>query len=353
MAVLDYCKGVFTSPVTLNGLGQANDGQSVEAAGERWLLADDSVNGGIWITSAGDWERAPDLNDPADFVWGTTVHIQGGNRYFGSEWYYNGIDNPTIDATSLYFNLRTYGAPESDLLDVQESHIEGLGLSFVDGGTIGLGPGQAYVPALGKVLSVDADQTAARLTGATDMVYYAYLEEYPAGSGLGRLRLIVTEPGAPYLGSARTQSDDPTARYLGMLRNAGSLMPFAHRIYGGSTVKVDYLNVRAGSGGRILNGFTGDTLAHTIEVGPGAVTAANRLVPASAQAAEVFAVTTGSAEKYLGPDLTNISYATTQTAAVGADYRDIPVDDVPAIYYQLANSADALTLYVTGYYERR
>jgi hypothetical protein len=53
-------KGVFTSPTTLSGLsGQANDSVAVEGAGERWLVADQTVSGGVWVAAAGAWTPAP------------------------------------------------------------------------------------------------------------------------------------------------------------------------------------------------------------------------------------------------------------------------------------------------------
>lgn len=232
-------KGVFTSPIVLSGYGQASDGVAVLGAGERWLVTANAHNNGLWETAAGAWTRAPELSLSSHFVWGaeqTIVRVKGGNRYPLSEWAYNGVDNPTLGADTLYFEPRFVPRDEA-ANDPLTSYIEGLELYYVDDNTVGISPGRAYVPGLGKVLTVESGQTA-MVPGGVNVLYYGYLEEYPAGSGDGRLRLITTEPGAPYLGSAATQLDDATARYLGILRkdNAGKLIQFEDEVLGGSTV---------------------------------------------------------------------------------------------------------------------
>lgn len=289
MAVV--AKGVFTSPVTLSGLGQASDGQQVVATGERWLVTGNGPANGLYVSQSGAWVRAPELDESRDFVWGndnTVVRVRGGSEWGNSEWAYNGADNPTIGLDTLYFAVRLkYYASET--ATELTSYIEGLGLYHVGGSTVGLTPGRAYVPGLGKVLTVASNQTKT-VPGGANALYYAYLEEYPAGSGLGRLRLITTEPDEPYLGSARTQADDNTTRYLGMLKNGagGGLMLFEMEVMGGATALVLYGTFDESTELVAYSGPFPDYFSQSTQevvMGPSAPTAGARLVsPASRQA---------------------------------------------------------------------
>ena len=351
MAVV--AKGVFTSPVTLSGFGQASDGQQVTEAGERWLVAGNGPGNGLYVTQAGAWVRAPELNESGDFVWGndnTVVRVRGGNEWGMSEFGYNGIDNPTIGLDTLYFAVRLKYYASSTATELT-SYIEGLGLSFVDLTTVSLSPGRTYVSGLGKVLTVEANQTATRLTG-NNALYYAYLEEYPAGSGLGRLRLITTAPGAPYLGSARTQSDDTTARYLGMLRNdgAGALIPFGCELMGDGTVFYQYtMNHLSG----VPPVFQGTATTNTpTDIGPDAAIAANRLVSPATQTVHLLVETTANhvavGMPYVAGAVPAVAVPPSALAYVFAR-----LSEEQEIYYKNFNAAGQTSLYVAGYFDRR
>ena len=359
-------KGVFTSPITLSGTGQASDGQAVLGAGERWLVTGNGVGNGVWITSLDAWTRAPELDSSADFVWGaeqTIVRVKGGNQYALSEFAYNGADTPILGADTLYFQLR-FKPLEAVSNDPLKSYIESLELYYVDDNTVGLSPGRAYVLGLGKVLTVGSDQTAT-VPGGVNALFHTYLEEYPAGSGLGRLRLISTGPAEPYLGSAATQSDDITTRYLGILRkdNVGKLKQFEDHVLGGNTVFRRY------NGSWDSNAVGQEATSETVQyasVGTQSPVAGSRLVgPGARTVYMMLKVRSTTAGVPANAFLSRVPFPVNPTLVVDTHifraaelatqyfYAFAGLDEFQRVGYRAQTGGSNIVPYLAGYYESR
>lgn len=254
MSELAHVKGVFTSPITLSGTGQASDGQSVAAAGEEWLVTANGVDNGVWVTSLTGWTRRTDLDASGDFTWGQWLAVQGGNTYYGSTWYYNGIDNPTLGADTLYFNQRERGyvlqggqgidfdppfinvAQEAE--EGQEHFLSGLKLVWVSATSLTIKAGSAWVPGagaggMGAIVTLEGDTTLSGLTLGAAGLYHIYLYE---SNQTGAIEIASQGPeSVSYFDEARVKGPDggvdETRRYIGSVYQSATntIAKFSHR----------------------------------------------------------------------------------------------------------------------------
>jgi hypothetical protein len=86
--------------------------------------------------------------------------------------------------------------------------------------------GTAYIPGLGRRVTVSADITLNALALPASVWHYAYLYE---SAGTAAIELVTTAPAAPYMGTARTKTGDTSRRFIGAFRSGtnGGVLGFA------------------------------------------------------------------------------------------------------------------------------
>lgn len=86
--------------------------------------------------------------------------------------------------------------------------------------------GTAYIPGLGRRVTVSADITLNALALPASVWHYAYLYE---NAGAAAIELVTTAPAAPYMGTARTKTGDTSRRFIGAFRSGtnGGVLGFA------------------------------------------------------------------------------------------------------------------------------
>lgn len=358
MARLEHVKMVFTLPVTLSGFGQVSDGEIVIGPDERVLVTGNGAGNGIYNTTALDWVRSPDLANSADFTWPIEIDVKHGNTYHDSIWYYASADSPTLGVDTLYFRLR-WKAEDDVGTTENNTQLDGLVLYYENANTIGVTPGTAHIQGLGKAVKVEANMTANVPTGTNNMTY-CYLEEYPSGSGLGRLRLITTAPAAPYLGNAAYQAGDPTTRYLGIVKrdNSGNVIPFEDEAMGGGTVFRQYTLSHTSTSLTVVSEYTG--LPASTNIGPSATLPINALVPASAETVWLLGYarqTTGAASvARIGkptPGSGTPAGVVGSTGNVNTYAYQLAALDNGLLHYAANVTGLVMGAYVAGYYDRR
>lgn len=120
------------------------------------------------------------------------------------------------------------------------SRISGLRLSVdVDGLTVRVGPGSAYVPESRRI-STDTDLTTTLVAPAASQWRHIYL--YLA-SDVPTVEAVTTLPAAPYQGTARLKTGDATRRYLGSIYvgTDNKLTPIRHESPGQYANRIVYL----------------------------------------------------------------------------------------------------------------
>lgn len=110
---------------------------------------------------------------------------------------------------------------------VFSDYIGGLAMEWVDGTSLRVTSGNAYVPSLGYVINSPSAITKSSLALATSTWYHVYLF---SNAGAPDVEIVTTAPSAPYSGSARAKSADTSRRYIGSVRTdgAGNIKPFTH-----------------------------------------------------------------------------------------------------------------------------
>ncbi|MGP6426303.1 hypothetical protein [Pseudomonas pharyngis] len=86
--------------------------------------------------------------------------------------------------------------------------------------------GTAYIPGLGRRVTVSSDITLSGLALPASVWHYAYLYE---NAGAAAVELVTTAPSAPYMGTARTKTGDTSRRFIGAFRSGtnGGVLGFA------------------------------------------------------------------------------------------------------------------------------
>lgn len=111
---------------------------------------------------------------------------------------------------------------EGAKLWTHKGHMDGLILEWVDGTTLRLTSGSAFIEGLGYAVAVPAPITKSGLSLAAGSWYHVYLR---LNAGVPDVEVVTTAPAAPYNGTARSKGGDATRRYLGtFLTNSGGGM---------------------------------------------------------------------------------------------------------------------------------
>jgi hypothetical protein len=107
---------------------------------------------------------------------------------------------------------------------VGPAYLQGLLPVWNSGTSISLGTGMAYIPGLGKSVSVTSVLTLSGLSLVADTWYWLYLYD---NAGTPAIELVTTTPTVPYSGTARTKTGDTSRRFVFAVRTIGtSLAPF-------------------------------------------------------------------------------------------------------------------------------
>jgi hypothetical protein len=140
--------------------------------------------------------------------------------------------------------------------------IEGLLPVWGVGGTsVSVTPGSAYVPGIGRNITVASTLTLSSLSLTINTWYYLYLY---LNSGVPSIELSSTVPLDPYCGSARTKTGDTSRRFVAALKSApdGTLFAFQWM----NTGYIQYCTVLNGAPFRCVTGGTATT-ATTVALG--------------------------------------------------------------------------------------
>jgi hypothetical protein len=389
MTELAHVKGVFTGPVALSGLGEASDGQSVFAAGEEWLVTANGVDNGVYVTDTGAWSRRSDLNDSADFVWGKWLQVASGNKYYGSEWYYNGVDNPTLGADTLYFNLRSYGYPARSGPGLEEdppllqlpprfaASFDYFGLSLTERGIasgtvphniagwlqgfkvtwnspdIVASTGNIYIEDEGNVFNtIDTDEvTPVSLT--TNELYYLYT--YASAIGTLGLELSPSAPGIGDVGGGYYKDSglDSTRRYLMTIKAKSAGIPYLFHMWSfGRQVLVRYLENVLASPFEIAAANT-STTAVTRNLGATG-TSPFKLVPVSCHTARLRVKTNANAGVNFGNSDAGagVIVANVPRGPGGCEI-DVPLASDQTFTHWNDAASGSTDLHVVGYWDHR
>jgi hypothetical protein len=378
-------KGVLEANTTLSGTMTTADGVVVNDGD--YMLAAAQASGtqnGIWIAHAGAWTRP---TEGLDYRKGYEVRVLEGSSNELAMWIQSNDGIPDTSSTTfrkasqgrIYegagiiqindyqisvipsgviagtyelptLNLDTYGRVTSASGgDITASFIEGLGFEYVSATQVKLKAGNAYIPGLNRIIPVIADITTNVISGANSLTYL-YLYET---NGVGQLETSSTGPDVPYIGTARYKTGDPTRRYLGCIKNdaSGNLIPFNCEVLAGNIFKLAYGLGDDNTTLRVVNAFTGATTVQTVNVGPSAGTAANRLSGPGAASVLAYWVTTGSGAKWLGYTPSTVPPNKLLVASSGKHWVDL--SSTNDLQYKLDTGADTISVYITGYIGRR
>ncbi|WP_339495785.1 hypothetical protein [Pseudomonas sp. RA_105y_Pfl2_P56] len=194
--------------------------------------------------------------------------------------------------------------------------------------------GTAYIPGLGRRITVTADITLSGLALASNTWYYAYLYE---SSGVPAVELVATVPTAPYMGSARTKTGDTSRRFIGAFRSApsGGVLGFTM----GNDGMINYRDNLIAAPYRVLsNGAaTAPTIVVTSAIAPINVTKSVRLNMNNN-----------------GAPVANLAPGNFNVTMVGADPGgkvscDTTLDDSGNLWYFNSGTGGSLSIDITGY----
>lgn len=144
------------------------------------------------------------------------------------------------------------------VLNVDIGYIEGIELSFVSSTAFNVTTGSAYVPGLGKVVTLPSNVNITGFTGTASTFYYVYLTEI---TGTPTIEYSSTAPTI-YSGTAYTKTGDSSRRLVGQVLTLGAnvIAPFRHlsgegrmRYYAGNWAVSPYALV---IGGTVTTPFT-------------------------------------------------------------------------------------------------
>ncbi len=145
------CYVATTAPVTLSG-EQTIDGVVTDES--RVLVKDqaDSAQNGIYVTSTGDWSRAPDFSRNSQFAEGTRVWVTDGTTNSQIEYVVVSPDPIDIGTTDLDWQRAIDLAPTSDFASAIHSAVEVSVFQDADE----LGFWNSITTALGKITWANA-----------------------------------------------------------------------------------------------------------------------------------------------------------------------------------------------------
>ncbi len=251
-------RGVIRTNIDLviGGIGQVPDGLSVGSTGatENWFLVGQNGgtdNGPYTVTPLGVWTRHTEMNESAEFTYNKKIVVQFGTTYGNSEWYYAGVDNPTLGTTLLDFKLRSFEVPREAGMGLEDNApfiqlperagvagfwinpivtftdrgiaegvtsgvasqttlIEAMKTVYLSANSVRVEAGAIFVPGVG-ILEFDnaVDKTSLVLTANTWYYLYAY-----SSDGLPAIEVSSVAPDVPYKGSARSKTGDASRRYV-------------------------------------------------------------------------------------------------------------------------------------------
>lgn len=213
-------------------------------------------------------------------------------------------------------------------------YIDGLLPTWVTTTSITISSGSAYVPSLGKVLTVANPITLTGQSGLTpDAFYYFYLYD---NAGTPAVERVITYPGDPYFGKARSKLGDSSRRLLFALRtsSAGLFYPF-------KLLNTSMLLYAATTGTAPFRVLAGGTATSYTNVSLGSV------VPVSTQSVCLRCSAGGSVSQLAMPGIDSPAMAVID---VGARYQfDFATDAQQRIQYANAAAGGTLFIDVTGY----
>lgn len=232
-------------------------------------------------------------------------------------------------------------------------YIEGLGFGWEDADNARIRPGAAFVPALNRVVEVDADLVVP-IPATVSENFYLYLKE---SAGAGFVEASTTQPEAPYFGSARTKIGDTSARYLGMVKNnaLGQLIQFETEASG----SLVFFTYGPGETDDVMgwNAVASSTTLAMRSIGPSAVFIENRMVPASCKLVNVLVQRAGTTNtSRIGWPLDqryNILPVTINAGVSELRPQTLRLDPTQRLGHQMAAGTSTLTLFVNSYYDRR
>jgi len=117
---------------------------------------------------------------------------------------------------------------------IPAGYIDGLKMEYVAAGQMRFTSGSAYIPSLGRVLTLPSALTKT-LTLAANTWYHNFLY---SNAGTTDVETVTTLPDTPYSGTARAKTGDTSRRYIGSFRTnaSGAIFKFMQ-----SGVSVAYL----------------------------------------------------------------------------------------------------------------
>lgn len=229
--------------------------------------------------------------------------------------------------------------------NVNDGRIGGLRLSVaVNGTTVGLTPGFAYIPDQGRAL-LQNDMTVS-VTGAVSAWRHFYIAN---DDGVLKFEASGTAPAEPYQGTARTKSNDPTRRYLGSLyfNASGITLAFTHSQEGDRANRIDFVppGGAAIAQARLLNVATGTTPT---------IVDASSLVPMTCRLMYTLIDNTSTSDAYIGTPSNGTLSTTNHLLFIKANQAgqfDVVVNGNQQLNYFLNGiiTLGGLTMRVRGY----
>lgn len=299
------CRLATTGNITLSGL-QTIDG-SVTAADDRVLVKNqtDGRENGIYIASAGLWQRARDLDSNRDVTKGTRVSVTDGTVNIGTVWLVS-TDNPIVVGTSV--------------------------LTFVQEGSQVYQPLDADLTAIAALSTAPYGRSLLTLASSTALQAYAGVREVLTGARTYYVRTDGSDANTGLVNSAGGAflTIQKAANVARALDNAG----FAVTISAGDGTRT----VGAIVTGPIVGGGAIDIIGNI-------ATPANCVV--NTTSADIFTYTNGASGTVRGFKLTTTAAGSCLTAQLGAilSYGNIEFGTCAGLHVNVGTEANCFAFY--------